>query len=60
MLRYEGHEVVKKMQTKLILTDQVPSRLTRKLPLKRVESIWEMTYKLETKADCKMMGMLEV
>lgn len=25
------------------LTDQVPRRLTRKLPLKRVESIWEMT-----------------
>lgn len=43
-----------------LLTDQVPSRLTRKLPLKRVESIWEITYKLETRADWRMMGMFEV
>lgn len=44
----------------VILTDQVPKRLTRKLPLKRVDSIWEITYRLDTKADCRMMGMLEV
>lgn len=43
-----------------VLTDQVPSRLTSRLPLKRADSIWEMTYRLETRADCRMMGMLDV
>ena len=42
------------------LTDQVPSRLTSRLPLKRADSIWEMTYRLDTRADCRMMGMLDV
>lgn len=44
----------------VILTDHVPSRLTSRLPLKRADNIWEMTYRLDTRADCRMMGMLEV
>lgn len=44
----------------MTLTDQVPNRLTSRLPLKRADSIWEITYKLDTRADCRMMGMLEV
>lgn len=55
-----AQQIEEKWLNKCILTDQVPSRLTTKLPLKRVESIWEMTYKFETRADCRMMGMLEV
>lgn len=43
-----------------ILTAHCPSKFTRKLPLNRTESIWEITYRLDTRADCRMIGMLDV
>ena len=39
---------------------QIPSRLTKKFPANFTESICEIMYKLDTRADCRMMGMLEV
>lgn len=43
-----------------ILTAHCPSKFTKKLPLNRTDSIWEITYRFDTKADWRIMGMFEV
>ena len=45
----------------IILTaSQTPKRETKKFPENRVDNICEMTYKLETRADWRIIGMFEV
>ena len=47
-------------KTAEILTAQTPRRFTMKFPLNLAASICEMTYRLDTRALCRMMGMLDV